>query len=313
MENKNEKEKQKRYTCFHKQFWLNKGFSEEEAIHKVHEIQNKIREKQTKEVRSKRAQENSPMRKETWISKGYSEEDAIYKIKTFRKCNIEYWESRGYSHEDAILEKNKFQSASSKSQKRKDDQFPNQVKYWLKKGFSEEEAKEKVSNFQHTFSLEKCIQRLGEEEGKKRFDQRQEKWKSKVYNKDRAIGYSISLAQEEIAKFLIDRGIDILWGNNEKIIWSSDLQRPLKYDVCNQEKRRIIEYHGNFWHMNPTLYEADYIHPVTKQRAGDKWQFDKIKLEEAIKHGYEVMIVWEEDFKHDKQQIFELCLAFMKK
>lgn len=54
--------------------------------------------------------------------------------------------------------------------------------YWLKLGYSEEEAKEKLSERQTTFSLEKCIKKYGEEEGRKRWKKRQEKWLKSLDN-----------------------------------------------------------------------------------------------------------------------------------
>ena len=62
----------------------------------------------------------------------------------------------------------------------RDDRNTNQVKYWIKKGYSEEESKQKVSERQRTFTLEKCIEKYGEEEGIKRYTERQTKWSAKV-------------------------------------------------------------------------------------------------------------------------------------
>jgi hypothetical protein len=52
----------------------------------------------------------------------------------------------------------------------------NQIDYWLNKGYNEQEARELVTERQRTFTLDKCIEKHGEEEGKKRFKQRQISW-----------------------------------------------------------------------------------------------------------------------------------------
>lgn len=62
----------------------------------------------------------------------------------------------------------------------------------VKKGFTEEEAKQKVSERQATFTLEKCISKYGEEKGRKRWIERQNKW-IKNYRKK-----SYSLISQEL-------------------------------------------------------------------------------------------------------------------
>ena len=50
------------------------------------------------------------------------------------------------------------------------------LEYYLNKGMCEEEAKVALKERQSTFSLKKCIEKYGEEEGIRRFKERQEKW-----------------------------------------------------------------------------------------------------------------------------------------
>lgn len=54
--------------------------------------------------------------------------------------------------------------------------YTTRLDYYLNKGFSLEEAYKLLKNRQTTFSLKKCIEKLGKEEGIKRWKQRQEKW-----------------------------------------------------------------------------------------------------------------------------------------
>ena len=51
------------------------------------------------------------------------------------------------------------------------------VEYWISKGCTEVESKEEVSKQQATFTLKKCIEKYGEEDGKQRWLDRQEKWR----------------------------------------------------------------------------------------------------------------------------------------
>lgn len=56
------------------------------------------------------------------------------------------------------------------------DKSTTQIGYWLKKGYSEEDAKNIISERQRTFTLEKCIEKYGEEKGKEVWKNRQLKW-----------------------------------------------------------------------------------------------------------------------------------------
>ena len=55
--------------------------------------------------------------------------------------------------------------------------------YWTSRGYSEEEAKKIISERQVTFSLEKCIEKYGEEDGRQKWLDRQEKWQDTLKSK----------------------------------------------------------------------------------------------------------------------------------
>lgn len=78
---------------------------------------------------------------------------------------------------------NKFLTKRKNNPENYDDCNTTQLKYWLKKGYSEDEAKIKLKERQSTFSLEKCIARYGEIEGREVFNRRQEKWQNSLVNK----------------------------------------------------------------------------------------------------------------------------------
>ena len=70
---------------------------------------------------------------------------------------------------------------------------PNQTQldYWIEKGYTEEEAISKRRDRQTTFTLEKCIEKYGEEDGRKTFIERQIKWqKSLLENGNIKCGFS---------------------------------------------------------------------------------------------------------------------------
>jgi hypothetical protein len=98
--------------------------------------------------------------------------------------SIKFWLARGYSEDEAKEKVHKFQKMAGDtfSRKRKldpnkyKDYTPSQIGYWLKKGYDEKEAKLLVSERQHTFSLDLCIEKYGKIKGTEIFKKRQHKW-----------------------------------------------------------------------------------------------------------------------------------------
>jgi hypothetical protein len=86
------------------------------------------------------------------------------------------------------------------------------------------------------------------------------------------------------------------------------------YDIkyCN----KIIEFNGDYWHMNPNKYPAKTIfRHISKSDevilAEDVWKKDKVKIQVAKTNGYEVMIVWEHDYRKNKEETIKKCLNFL--
>lgn len=59
---------------------------------------------------------------------------------------------------------------------------PTRIEYYLSRGLNEEEARKALAERQSTFSLEKCIERHGEEEGHRVWRDRQDKWQASLNN-----------------------------------------------------------------------------------------------------------------------------------
>lgn len=66
-------------------------------------------------------------------------------------------------------------------------------------------------------------------------------------------------------------------------------------DIYIPSQKKVIEIYGDFWHMNPKLFKSNYVNPVTKDKASDKWSLDEKRINKLIKKGYDVQIIWESD------------------
>ena len=81
------------------------------------------------------------------------------------------------------------------------------------------------------------------------------------------------------------------------------------YDLKFENK--IIEFNGDYWHMNPDIYDSDFVNPYTNLSAEEKWNFDEIKLECAIQNGYDVLTIWEQEYNENKEATIQKCIKFL--
>lgn len=202
----------------------------------------------------------------------------------------------------------------------RDNSFINTtVDYYLSRGMKSEEAKDALKERQSTFSLEKCIQKYGFDDGVKKFNQRNEKWiktldgkspeekkrilLSKTRNFPRYSKESLDFFETLISKIDIDP-CDILMGENEMVLWNPEIKKPYFYDFSIPSLKIIIEYNGSAFHPNLDKITPDeiekWICPFSKQNAMEKYNYDNTKNNFARSLGYDLMIVWDNDEYNSK-------------
>ena len=212
----------------------------------------------------------------------------------------------------------------------KTDRTTCQIGYWTNKGYTEEEAREKVAERQRTFTLEKCIEKYGLEDGYKKWKERQEKWSAKVEDKYKQglfskVPHTTTTSMfSQTEKDFVDELIQVGKFNITDIHCYKTTQVELlneKSDRCENKrflydfsyKNKIIEFNGDFWHMNPKKYDRDYYNKISKIYAKDKWEIDDIKINCAKELGYDILVVWESDYKCDKDGTIQKCIDFLTK
>lgn len=255
--------------------------------------------------------ENSSWCIEFWIKKGYNEEEeAKIKLNKHQCDNV----SKLYKHKKENPEKYL-------------DINNTQLGYWIKKGFNEEEAKEKLKERQTTFSLEKCINKHGIEEGTKIWQTRQDKWQNTLNSKsdeekleinikkvNNMTGYS-KISQELFwtlsYKFKENNIVFQELSNKEIIIYNRDIKKIYKLDYVDFTHKKVIEFNGDYWHCNPLIYSANYYNTTKKQLSACIWAYDNIKHDYIKKLGYELLIVWESTYRKDKTKILNDCINFI--
>jgi len=202
--------------------------------------------------------------------------------------------------------------------------YTTRVSYWLSRGFDIDEAIIKVKERQTTFSLEICVEKLGEIEGHKRWNERQQKWLHNLYSK---------LTKEEIDELNARKTFAIKNGFS-KVALSlfNELEHPLAIfatESCTEEYmiqtvngkslsvdyilgNNIIEFYGDAYHANPIIYQGTeqptYLREITSEQI---WARDAAKQQMIRDSGYKLLVVWEHDFKWKREETIKKCREFL--
>lgn len=300
-----------------KQYWISRGWSYDEAYIKSKE--NK--QKNTKSVYSR----------EFWLERinpttgiNYTINEADFERNSRRPIRKEYWIKKGYTDQEAqtlALESknhnNKLGAKSSSASKVRNITSKRCTEYYTVRGYSVEEAKILVSEGQKYFSKEICIKKYGEDQGLKVWQNRQNRWqntlaaksdeeKSRINRLKLSKGITVSKAEKTILE-----QIKNVFPTVKHQFSLSDASNKKQYVYDINVDKKIIEYHGDFWHSNPSKYSWDFTNPRTKLKAIDKWAMDAVKIKYAESQGYQVLVVWESDFKLNKEKVIKECIQFL--
>jgi very-short-patch-repair endonuclease len=279
-----------------------------------------------------------------WVKQGMTDLEAkthVSKIQSERspRC-IEYWIKKGFSLSEANLKVSEYQQAlglknlEKYSREERQQRTPFSEKYWIKKGYSLEEAKSILSKNADNTSLESYIDRYGQEQGVTLYtemcDQRKQDYSLAGYQKTHGEVEGKRLWSKKYknrhdskkAYEFFEKLIEVI-GNDYKIYTAGNnngeygvLNRELNeyyfYDFVVPDLKLCVEYHGDYWHCNPSKYDAMYKHTQSGMLAKDIWHRDNVKLNTITsERGFSVMVVWESDcqdakFKHIMEKIDEL-------
>jgi len=314
----------KKMTCLSLDYYLIRGWDKNEARAKISAIQTANANKFAKKRKLNPSQYQhikSPMTVEFWTDRGLTISEAIDKIKSQRPHNKKYWLNLGYSDSESKQLAADHQSNAGKVfsellKKNPSDyaeKINTKLEYWMAKGFNKEDATEMLKNRQTTFSLDKCIEKYGKEKGQQVFYRRQKKWLASLHENFIREGDGRSPSSQfanSIIQAICSR-LQIQVPTKEKYIRDKSTGMAYSYDFTLKQKRKIIEFNGDYWHCNPAIYEAEYFNKSKKKTAQEIWDHDQVKIELAERKGYQVLIIWESDWNDDPNRTVERCLDFL--
>jgi len=182
---------------------------------------------------------------------GTVSEDVMRLISCETAWKLDFWLARGYSLDEAVLKQKETQSRNSnrvseKYTKEERRCFRNTtLEFYIERGFTESEAQEQRKERQKTFSLKKCVERFGEEEGLRIFKERQTRWRNTLDTKSDEEKESIRRKQGITLKNYVAK-----YGETEGPIkyhaWVIDYKKRLTRNSMKNYSDESIEWFKSF-------------------------------------------------------------------
>jgi very-short-patch-repair endonuclease len=147
-----------------------------------------------------------------------------------------------------------------------------------------------IERQRYTTSVEYFIEKYGQMDGTIR-------WEKFYTDRVDAQNNNISFQEISVLNYLRSARMDFV---QQYKIRSG---RTFKFDYANVDKKLLIEYNGDMWHMNPKKYSAESLQPRTNITAKDIWARDLAKKNIAESAGFTVYYIWESDWKHNRDSV----------
>lgn len=206
------------------------------------------------------------------------------------------------------------------------DGYQTRVSYWTTRGHSKEDAILKVQERQRTFSKDKCILKYGEELGLETWNARQKLWMDTLYENMTDEEYAdlsyrkTSALRNGWSKIALSLFVHL---NHSDAVFATDNDNTeaqivlpdgteFAYPVDYMLGNKVIEFYGDTMHANPIKYKpSDFPSILKRQNAQYIWNKDAYKQHVIKEAGYELLIVWEHDFKWNKEETIKRCKDFL--
>jgi hypothetical protein len=320
----------KKYSARNKMYWLDKGFSEDESIKlsrsrmpgtfeyytvfkgmTSHEAESAVQKFQANRVNNL---ENFTRKYGDYLGKLKWEE---YKQKQAHSNSFEYknkkygWtieQYNDYNKNRACTESNFIKRWGNDIGKQKWEDYCNQqsytnsLDYFIKKyGNEDGPVRFKRTNFLKSHTMESYIERLGDVES------------AANAMKKYVTTFSSKCPYSRVADNFFDRLSKKLFQEfDDMIIFSHTTGKEwfirdknfsfFFVDFYVPKIKYVIEFNGDYWHANPSIYGADDIiqYPGLPMAASEIWSRDKERRDSIIQseHVDTVDIVWESEFRN---------------
>ena len=207
-----------------------------------------------------------------------------------------------------------------------------------KYGWSKEQFEE--FNKSRAVTLELCIERHGEEAGRKMWNEYCERqrytnsleYMIKEYGEEKgtkkfkdfalARANSGAAGYSEISQELFFNIINKIQRTDNIFFYKLNKEYSVQYsttavfnlDFYDKTKNLVIEFLGDYWHANPKIYEAEAVFNRSKTSISAKqiWKYDKQRKRNICKvlNNPIYIEVWESDWKENPDKVMEEILKY---
>lgn len=223
-----------------------------------------------------------------------------------------YWMNKGMTREEAQLKVSDIQRQNSSKRKYAPEHCIINKKYWMSKhGYTEDQAIQKIREMQSDRSA------------------RSSRFSGKRHTKETRTQISISMSNH-IQNVGVDKWIthfgDLSNGASKSEIEcynyikeniNPNLQAHieiLNYIADMGTGFNIIEFNGDYWHANPSIYESNqkiqYPGGIEKT-AKEKWAEDAARYAHFISLGFRILVIWEHDWHHNRDVVIHQIKEFL--
>jgi G:T-mismatch repair DNA endonuclease (very short patch repair protein) len=138
------------------------------------------------------------------------------------------------------------------------------------------------------------------------------KWEKRKYcsvkcAKNRII--QMSSGEKQLTEFLIEQGFT---PEQHNIIYYNAGNNFYIPDIIVGDNI-IIEFYGSYWHCSTTLFQPEEINESIGMTAEQKWKNDENRINLFKSKGYNVLIIWEHDWKEKQDELKKEILTFLEK
>ena len=222
-------------------------------------------------------------------------------------------------------EKIKILCTKSKETMNENNNNPLTLEYYIKRGYSKSKAEEMLKERQSTFSLEKCIEKYGKEEGYKKWKERQDKWQEtlnnlpeeekKRINKAKSNGLLLSKGYSNVSQKLFWKLYEYI-KNDYNNIYFATLDKKLKI-FTEKNNEYLVEKNNGGWYFldfyiqdnNKVIeFDDDYWHSEARGNV----ERDNQREQELINMGFIIKRVKERDYNENPEKVIQECIEFIK-
>ena len=164
---------------------------------------------------------------------------------------------------------------------------------------AEEIYKNYIAAQAYTCTEEYFVNEYGEDEGKRKYYNFIKKRTLSFWvNSNQRSNKQSSRLEEQVYDELKKNLTDDL---EPQIIVPNSNKAP--FDYGSHHHKKVIEFYGTYWHGDVRIYDPNTKHPTNKKYLYEIHEHDAKKRNAAIEMGYKVYVIWELDWKTNKDDV----------